>query len=137
MAFGKNKDIRVNELIAATGQALELGIAQARPGNTLGDIGYAIQSKAKEHNLHIVQGLSGHGIGKEVHEEPHVFNFGQPGEGMKLKPSMVLAIEPMFALGTDQLIQTETGGYATKDKSITAHFEHTIAITDNKPLIVT
>lgn len=134
---GKPKHPRTYELVEVTRQALELAIEAANSGNTLGDVGHAIQSHVESHGFYVVKGLSGHGIGQKVHEEPNVFNFGAPGQGLRLEPGMVIAIEPMVAIGTSNLIQTETEAYATKDGSLTAHFEHTIIITENKAEIVT
>ncbi|PIR88142.1 MAG: type I methionyl aminopeptidase [Candidatus Harrisonbacteria bacterium CG10_big_fil_rev_8_21_14_0_10_45_28] len=135
--LGRPKDKRAYELVGVTRQSLELAIEAAQTGNTLGDIGHAIQSHVEAHGFHVVKGLSGHGIGQKVHEDPHVFNFGTPGEGMHLEPGMVIAIEPMVAVSTPDLVQTETEAYASKDGSLTAHFEHTIIITSEKAEIVT
>ena len=125
------------KLIATTRKALEIAIKECVPGKTLGDIGYAINSFAKKNKFKVLKGLTGHGIGKELHEEPTVFNDGRKGSGLKLKPGMVLAIEPMVSAGSDQIIQLPDDSYATGDGSISAHFEHTIAITDKEPLILT
>ena len=125
------------KLIATTRKALEIAIKECIPGKTLGDIGYAINSFVKKNKFKVLKGLTGHGIGKELHEEPTVFNDGRKGSGLKLKPGMVLAIEPMVSAGSDQIIQLPDDSYATGDGSISAHFEHTIAITDKEPLILT
>ncbi len=109
----------------------------AKPGNTLGDIGYKIQSIALKYNLSIAEKLTGHGIGRNLHEDPYILNFGNREEGIKLQEGMVLAIEPMFILGNKYLLEDIDGSFKTKDKSKTAHFEHTIAILKKGNLILT
>ncbi len=119
-------------------EALEAGIAQAKVGNTTGDIGYAVEQIARKNKLGYPRNLSGHGIGKNIHEDPHVPNFGAPGTGEKLVEGQVLTVEPMFALGSGDLhIGADGHGYVTKDKSRTAHTEHTILITKDGPEILT
>ena len=98
--------IKNRNLIETTKKALELGIEEARPGNTLGDIGFAIERHVKANGLSIVELLTGHGIGRELHEDPYVYNFGKRGEGGELKEGMVIAIEPMISLG-DYKIKTK------------------------------
>ncbi len=124
-------------LVATTEKALYRGIRAARSGNTLGDIGYAIEKAAHVHGVSVIRGLTGHGIGSNLHEDPVVYNEGKPGQGMRLKPGMTIAIEPMFSLGTRDIVQEKDEGYATKDASIAAHFEHTVLITDDDPEILT
>ncbi|MBM3257068.1 MAG: type I methionyl aminopeptidase [Candidatus Liptonbacteria bacterium] len=124
-------------LLKTTHAALMGGIRQARPGNTLGDIGAAIQKRVEEDGFSIVEKLCGHGIGKELHEEPSVLNTGVPGRGLKLLPGMVLAIEPMVAAGRGKVKQFPDDSFAAADGSITAHFEHTVAITESGPRILT
>ncbi|MEK9154926.1 MAG: type I methionyl aminopeptidase [Patescibacteria group bacterium] len=124
-------------LVQATKEALNEGIKVARPGNHLGDIGFAINSVAKKYGFKVVKGLTGHGIGSELHEDPVIYNYGQIGQGIKLISGMVLAIEPMLAIGTDKIIQKSDESWATADGSLSAHFEHTIAITDKNPIILT
>lgn len=128
---------KLRRLISVTEEALERGIAAATAGNTIGDIGHTIGSFVKANGLHIVKGLTGHGVGTSLHEEPSVFNEGQSGTGMKLKPGMVLAIEPMVAIGTSTVEQLPDESYATIDKSIAAHFEKTIVITEGEARILT
>src|SRR3989338_3747594 len=125
------------KLIATTRKALEIAIKECIPGKTLGDIGYAINNFVKKNKFKVLKGLTGHGIGKELHEEPTVFNDGRKGSGLKLRPGMVLAIEPMVSAGSDQIIQLPDDSYATADNSLSAHFEHTIVITDKEPIILT
>ena len=121
-----------------TRQALELGIEEARPGNRLGDIGAAIQASADEAGYGIVRDLVGHGIGREPHEEPQVPNYGKPGSGMPLEVGLVLAIEPMFNLGTAErpdAVRSLDGGDGRP--SVSAHFEHTVAVTAEGPRVLT
>ncbi len=129
------KDVRA--LLDATEDALYAGIAAAKPGKRLGDIGYAIERVARNAGLSVAEGLTGHGIGESLHEEPSVFNFGERGTGMVLKEGMVLAIEPMFTLGGGEIVQLRDESYGTEDRSWAAHFEHTIAITAKGPKILT
>ena len=126
------------ELVRGTFEALEAGIAEARIGNTTGDIGYAVEKVAEKYNFGFPRNLSGHGVGKAVHEEPHVPNFGEPGKGEKLVEGLVIAIEPMMTLGGGDLFVDKDGhSYRTKDGSRTAHAEHTVLITKKGPEILT
>lgn len=126
------------KLMQATKEALNAGIDAARAGNTVGDISAAIESSARSGGYAIYRELVGHGVGYEVHEPPHIPNVGKPGTGDELKPGMVIAIEPMIGLGGDKIILLDDGyTYKTADGSRSAHFEHTVVITDNEPLIVT
>ncbi|MFA6098770.1 MAG: type I methionyl aminopeptidase [Patescibacteria group bacterium] len=126
------------KLIKVTEQALYEGIKNARPGSRIGDIGYAIQTFVEKYNFSVVRSLVGHGVGYEVHEEPRVPNFGDKHQGIILEEGMVLALEPMVNIGGPEVI-TETDGWTviTVDHSLSAHFEHTIAITKNGPKILT
>ncbi len=126
------------KLIEHCKESLMLGIKQARGGNHIGDISDAIGSFARSHGYGICEGLSGHGVGYKVHEDPYVPNEGRKGSGEKLKPGMVIAIEPMLTLGTDKIVLAKDGyTYKTGDGSNSSHFEHTIAITDGAPIILT
>ena len=125
------------KLIETTRNALSLAVKQCKTGKTLGDIGFVIQDYVKKHGFKVVQGLTGHGIGKELHEDPSVYNEGQKGKGLKLAPGMVLAIEPMVSAGSPGIIQLKDDSYATADGSLSAHFEHTVAITEKGPEILT
>lgn len=125
------------KMIKATRDALYAAIQAAGPGRKLGDIGYAIETCAHKNNLKIVHGLTGHGIGKKLHEEPVVYNFGSPHRGHMLQPGLTIAIEPMTSMGSAQIVQLGDESYATADKSLSAHFEHTIAITDKGTRILT
>ena len=125
-------------LVRGTYEALAAGIAQAKVGNTTGDIGYAVERVAKKYGFGFPRNLSGHGVGLKVHEEPHVPNFGAPGSGEKLVEGLVIAIEPMMTLGKGELFVDKDGhSYRTKDGSRTAHAEHTVLITKNGPEILT
>ena len=126
------------KLVKVTQEALEIGIKQARPGNTIGDISSAIQKYVEKKGFNVVRDLVGHGIGKELHEPPQVPNYGKAGEGEKLEPGMVIAIEPMVVAG-DWKIKEGPDGFVfqTKDGGLAAHFEHTIAITKKGPLVLT
>lgn len=116
-------------LLAAAYEALEAGIAAAKTGATTGDIGHAVEEVAKRYKLGFPKNLSGHGIGKNIHELPHVPNFGKVGEGEELKEGMVITVEPMFTLGSGDLFIDKDGhGYRTKDGSRAVHVEHTIIV---------
>lgn len=127
----------VQEFLDITKQSMMQGIRAAVVGNTTGDIGYAIQSFVDK-RYGIVKGLAGHGVGREIHEDPFVPNYGKKGQGTKLVPGMTIAIEPMLTMGnpaTDILDDDWT--FVTADGSLACHFEHTIIITENGPEIVT
>lgn len=125
------------QLVYDTKEALYRGIQAALAGNTVGDIGYAIESFNNKRYGNVRE-LAGHGVGLEVHEDPYVPNYGRSGEGARLKPGMVLAIEPMFNLGSSDVIFHKDGyTVSTKDASASAHFEHSILITEHGPEILT
>ena len=125
-------------LLEHTEQALYEGIKQAKVGNRIGDIGYAIEKYAKEHNLGVVKELVGHGVGISVHEAPDVPNYGTKGTGPKIRDGMVIAIEPMLTLGSpDIYVEDNDWTVVTVDSSLSAHFEHTIAITNEGVIILT
>lgn len=129
---------RCSDLLQVTRDALLAGIRQAVPDKRLYDISYAIQNYAEKHGFSVVRQFVGHGIGKNLHEEPEVPNFGRPHQGQVLKSGMVLAIEPMINMGTWECRILEDGWTAvTGDGSVSAHFEHTVAITDQGPEILT
>ena len=135
---GKAKDPHDEELVRGTYEALAAGIKEAKVGNTVGDIGYAVQKIADKYHFGYPRNLSGHGVGLQVHEEPHVPNFGEKGKGPKLVEGMVIAIEPMMTLGTgDLFIDDDNFSYRTKDGSRSAHAEHTVLITKHGPEILT
>lgn len=125
-------------LLEHTEKALYEGIKQAKVGNRIGDIGYAIEKYAKEHNLGVVKELVGHGVGTSVHEAPDVPNYGTKGTGPKIRDGMVIAIEPMLTLGSpDIYVEDNDWTVVTVDSSLSAHFEHTIAITNEGVIILT
>ncbi len=132
-----NVSPRAEKMIKITEKALFDGIKQARAGNHLGDIGWVIEKAVTRHGFRVVDGLTGHGIGKELHEDPSVLNEAKRGSGMLLKPGMVLAIEPMVSAGTSKITQLQDDSYAIEDGSLSAHFEHTVAITERGPEILT
>jgi methionyl aminopeptidase len=124
-------------LIETTKEALFFGIEQAAPGKRLSDISHAIQSRAEAAGFSVVRKFVGHGIGKALHEDPQVPNYGTPGMGIRLKPGMVIAIEPMVNVGGYEVKTLEDGWTTvTKDGSLSAHFEHTVAITEEGPVIL-
>src|SRR3989344_1948589 len=124
-------------LIKAAENALNEAIKIIKIGNTLGDIGFAISQTAKKYGVKAIKELTGHGVGLKLHEDPTIYNYGEKGKGIKLKPGMVLAVEPMFAISTDKIIQKKDESWATADGSLSAHFEHTVAITEKGVKILT
>ncbi len=125
------------ELMRVTEASLMAGIEQARPGNRLGDVSAAVQEVVEAGGFAVVRQFVGHGIGRGLHEDPQVPNFGAPGRGVKLKPGMALAIEPMVnAGGWEVKILSDGWTAVTVDGKLSAHFEHTVAITDNGPEIL-
>mgnify|MGYP001817626329 FL=1 len=128
----------VQQLLEVTEQALWNGAAQSRAGNRLGDIGASVEATARPHGYGVVREYIGHGIGRQMHEAPNVPNYGKPGKGLKLKVGMALAIEPMFNLGTEETLLLEDGWtVVTRDGKLSAHFEHTVAITSEGPKVLT
>ncbi|MBU4533893.1 MAG: type I methionyl aminopeptidase [Eubacteriales bacterium] len=131
----QDKDL---ELIRVTEEALFTGIDQAVAGNRLTDISHHIQKYVEEHGFSIVRDYVGHGIGSKMHEEPQVPNFGPPGRGARLEPGMTLAIEPMVNMGTNEVMTLpDNWTVVTRDGKLSAHFEHTIAITRGKAEVLT
>lgn len=124
-------------LLEVTEKSLVLGIAECKPGNHLGDIGWVIENHIKKNDLAVVRGLTGHGVGFALHEEPTVYNYGEKGEGMTLKPGLVLAIEPMVAFGSGDIKQKPDDSFVTRDGKIAVHFEHTVVVTEHRPEILT
>lgn len=125
------------QLTQVTEESLRIGIKEARAGNRVGDIGYAVQQHVEAHGYSVVREFVGHGIGRSLHEDPQVPNYGKQGHGHRLKPGLVLAIEPMVCMGSNEVRMLEDNWTAvTKDGSLSAHFEHSIAITDNGPVIL-
>lgn len=130
----------INKLIETTKQSLYLGIKEAKAGNSLNEIGKAIQKFAEDQGFSVVRELVGHGVGYEVHEDPQILNYASKSkeDNIELKPGMVLAIEPMVNIGGWQALEAPDGfTIVTRDGGLSAHFEHTIAITDNGPVVLT
>ncbi len=134
-AVGDVEDETMN-LLATTRESLYRAIEAAKVGNRMGDIGFAVQYYCeKEHSYGVVRELVGHGIGQELHEKPEVPNYGKRGRGTKIRPGLVIAIEPMINLGTRQVIQEKDGWtIRTKDRKPSAHYEHTVAILDDETI---
>lgn len=125
-------------LLKDTEEALYIGVARARAGLRLGEIGYAIEQFASERNYGIVRGYGGHGIGRRLHEDPHVPNYGSRSYGPVMRKGMTICVEPMLNLGGDETKTLDDGWTViTADGTLSAHFEFTIAITDGDPLILT
>jgi methionyl aminopeptidase len=125
-------------LIEVTQECLAIGIAEMKPGNHVGDIGAAVQVHAERHGYGVVRELVGHGVGRAMHEEPQVPNYGERGTGMELRAGLVLAIEPMITQGGPKIrILPDRWTVVTADGKLAAHFEHTIAVTENGPKILT
>ena len=126
------------DLLRVTEESLYKAIACVRPGGRVSDIGHAVQTWVEMHGFSVVREFVGHGIGEKLHEEPQIPNYGQPGHGPKLAEGMVLAIEPMVAMGKPDVKVLGDGWTAvTKDGSLAAHFEHTVAVTAAGPLVLT
>lgn len=125
-------------LVRVAQEAMWKGISQVRPGAHLGDIGFAIERHAKQNGYSVVRDYCGHGIGREMHEDPQVLNFGRPGRGMQLREGMVFTVEPMVNQGTRN-VSTENDGWTvvTDDRKLSAQFEHTVAVTKNGVEVLT
>jgi methionyl aminopeptidase len=135
--IGQISDI-AQHLLDVTKASLYKGIKEAKSGNRLGDVCHAIQSYVESNDCSVVRDLVGHGIGRSMHEEPQIPNYGRPGSGPRLKPGMTLAIEPMVNSGTWDVRLLENGWtVVTADNSLSAHFEHTVAILSDGPEILT
>jgi methionyl aminopeptidase len=131
-------DDEVATLLRVTQEALEKGIAQVRVGGRISDIGHAIQQHVEAHGFSVVREFVGHGIGAALHEDPQIANYGEPGHGPRLAEGMTLAIEPMVNMGKRDVRVLADGWTAvTRDGSLSAHFEHTVAVTKNGPLVMT
>jgi methionyl aminopeptidase len=129
---------QTEKLLRITREALVSGIAAAVAGNRLGDIGAAVQEVAEAEGFSIVRDLVGHGVGRQPHEEPQVPNYGRRGRGMKLEPGLVLAIEPMLNAGSPEIrTLPDRWTVVTADRAASAHFEHTVAVTENGPRVLT
>ena len=127
-------DASIQGLLETTRSALAAGVEAARAGNRLSDISHAVESAAVDRGASVIRAYGGHGIGRQLHEEPHIPNYGRPGRGPRLKPGHVFAIEPILSLGQPEVVVDEDGWTTrTKDGSPAAHFEHTVAVTDQGP----
>lgn len=125
------------KLLEVTEESLMIGIEQAKPGNRIGDIGHAVQEFVESHGYTVVRDFVGHGIGRNLHEDPQVPNYGNRGQGHRIKAGMVIAIEPMVCQGQAEVeILSDNWTAITRDRSLAAHFEHSIAITDDGPWIL-
>lgn len=137
VAVGKVSDTALH-LMRVTSECLLKAIDTVKEGARIGDIGYVVQTHAESHGYSVVRDFVGHGIGRLMHEEPQVPNFGRAGEGVRIRPGMVLAIEPMINLGSFEVITLEDGWtVVTKDHCISAHFEHTVALTEKGAWVLT
>lgn len=126
------------KLIDVTQRTLELAINEVKPGNHIGDIGFAVENYVESQGFYGIEILVGHGVGYAIHEEPNVPNYGKKGKGPQLLPGMVLAIEPMVTLKSKEVKLSKDGfGYETLDGSLSAHFEHTVAVTDTGHIVLT
>jgi methionyl aminopeptidase len=131
-------DPAVLKLLLTTKESLYKGIQQAKAGNRIGDIGYAIQQHCQAKGYEVVRELVGHGVGRNLHEKPEVPNYGKKGNGPKIQNGMVIAIEPMINMGTKNVVQEKDGWtIRTRDKKPSAHYEHTVAIVNGMPEILT
>lgn len=131
-------DEKTRKLLEDTEKSLFIGLTQVKPGNRIGDIGYAIEQYAHKHNLGVVKELCGHGVGTSVHEDPEVPNYGIPNTGPRLKEGMVIAVEPMLTLGRpDIFVHGNNWTIDTQDGSLSAHFEHTVVVTKDGYQILT
>jgi len=127
-----------DRLLQVTREALYAGIEEARAGNRVGDVSHSVQAHVEGSGFSVVRSLVGHGIGRSMHEDPQVPNFGRPHEGPELRPGMVLAIEPMVNAGGFEVeVLPDEWTVVTRDGSLSAHFEHSVAITENGPVILT
>jgi methionyl aminopeptidase len=135
---GEPPSAEAEKLVRVTEEALEAGISEIRAGNRLSDIGHAVQQVVEGAGFSVVREYVGHGIGQSLHEDPQIPNFGPPGRGPELRPGMVLAVEPMVNLGGwETRVLGDAWTVVTADGSLSAHFEHTIAVTDEGPDILT
>ncbi len=129
---------KVQELLDVTRESLDRAIQECRPDRRLSDVSHAVQTHVEAHGFAVVRAFVGHGIGRALHEEPQIPNFGDPGRGPQLRAGMVLAIEPMVTMGSWEVRILDDGWTAvTQDGSLAAHFEHTVAVTENGPEVLT
>ena len=136
VGLGKIK-LEEKRLIETTQKALAVAIKVARPGKTLGDIGYAIENCATKNGFVVIRDLVGHGVGYAVHEDPPIFNYGEKAKGIKIETGLVIAIEPMITSGNGSIKEMSDNSFTTLNGKKACHFEHTIAILKNKTIIIT
>ncbi|NTV37643.1 MAG: M24 family metallopeptidase [Anaerolineales bacterium] len=135
---GEEISPEARNLIEVTEQALAVGIAMMRVGNKTGDISAAIQQFVEGNGLHVVREYTGHGVGRSMHEGPQVPNYGTPGTGVPLRPGMTIALEPMVLIGTHRTrVLSDQWTVVSADGSLTAHQEHSVAVTEGDPLVLT
>lgn len=133
-----NVSFEAQRLIRVTKKALKLAIKKVKPGNTFGDIGNTIQRYVESQGFNVIRDLCGHGIGRELHEEPKILNYGKRHSGEKIKEGMVFCLEPMVTMGDWKIKRTKNGfGYETQDGSLSCHFEHMVAVTKNGGRVLT
>ncbi|HEX6261427.1 MAG TPA: type I methionyl aminopeptidase [Actinomycetota bacterium] len=126
------------ELVEATRRSLEAGIEWLRPGGRISDVGHAVQEVVEEAGFNVVREYVGHGVGRALHEDPHIPNYGAPGHGPEIKPGLVVAIEPMVNVGTwETKVLPDDWTVVTKDGELSSHFEHTVAVTEDGPEVLT
>ena len=129
---------KAKKLLEVTEQALHAGISKMRAGNKTGDISAAIQQLVESHGFYVTREYTGHGVGRKMHEGPQVPNYGTPGTGVLLRPGMVIALEPMVLVGTHKTkVLSDKWTVVSADRSLTAHYEHSVAVTEGDPLILT
>ncbi len=129
---------QAQRLLEVTEESLYKGIEQMRSGKRAGDVSYAIQQHVESNGFHVTREYTGHGVGRQMHEGPQVPNYGTPGRGLPLRPGMTIALEPMVLLGTARTrVLEDQWTVASADGSLTAHFEHSVAVTEKGPLILT
>ena len=129
---------KAQKLLEVTEQALYVGVDRMRPGNRVGDVSAAIQEHVESHGYHVPREYTGHGVGRQMHEGPMVPNFGIRGRGLILRPGITIALEPMVLTGTHKTrVLSDQWTVISADRSLTAHFEHTVAVTEDEPLILT
>ena len=133
-----NASPQARKVVAVSQGAMWAGIRMVRPGAYLGDIGFAIEKHAKKHGCSVVREYCGHGIGREMHEEPQILNFGRPGRGLRLREGMIFTIEPMVNLGSRNTVMHDDGWtVVTRDGKLSAQFEHTVAVTSDGVEVLT
>lgn len=136
LGIGKITSV-AEKLIKATKLALEEAIKVCKIGNYTGDIGWIVESVIKNYEFSVAEKLTGHGVGFDVHEDPSIYNFGEKGSGVLMEEGLVIAIEPMVIAGGPEVVEKEDGSFYTKDGTLSAHFEKTVAITSSGPLVLT